>query len=82
MIMELMTLHRSAGCQYVEIFGRGSCYSRFFTEHGTVTLSEDSSVVDALCEEVQSISSSQRAAKIEAPPQWGDDEQSFNLDFP
>ena len=80
--MELITLHRPRGCCYVEIIGNAGCYSRFFTERGTVTLGEDSSLADALCEEVQSISSSQRAAMIEAPPQWGDDEQPFNLDFP
>lgn len=51
-IMELLTLHRPAGCSYVEIMGRGGCYSRFFREEGTVVLGAKSSVVAALYDEV------------------------------
>lgn len=51
-IMELLTLHRPAGCSYVEIIGRGGCYSRFFRDDGTIVLGAKSSVVAALYDEV------------------------------
>ena len=51
-IMELLTLHRPVGCSYVEIVGRGGCYSGFFRGNGTIVLSAKSSVVAALYEEV------------------------------
>ncbi len=50
-IMELLTLHRPAECSYVEIMGRGGCYSRFFRDEGTVVLGASSSVVTALYDE-------------------------------
>ena len=51
-IMELLTLHLPAECSYVEIMGRGGCYSRFFRDEGTVVLGASSSVVTALYDEV------------------------------
>lgn len=51
-IMELLTLHRPAGCSYVEIMGRGGYYSRFFRDDGMIVLGAKSSVVVALYEEV------------------------------
>ncbi len=50
-IMELLTLHRPAGCSYVEIMGRGGSYSRFFRDDGTIVLGAQSSVVAALYNE-------------------------------
>ena len=50
--MELLTLHRPAGCSYVEIMGRGCSYSRLFREEGTVVLGAMPSVMAALYDEV------------------------------
>lgn len=49
-IMELLTLHRPAGCSYVEIMGRGGCYSRYFNDSSVIVFGAKSSVPDALFE--------------------------------
>lgn len=49
-IMELLTLHRPAGCSYIEIMGRGGCYSRYFSGESVIVLGAKSSVPVALFE--------------------------------
>ena len=49
-IMELLTLHRPAGCSYVEIMGRGGCYSRSFDGASVIVFGAESSVPIALFE--------------------------------
>jgi hypothetical protein len=56
-VMELLTLYRPAQCSYVEIMGRGGCYSRFFRAGRMIVLGAKSSVATAFYEEacVQSL---------------------------
>lgn len=56
-IMELLTLHRPVGFSFVEIMGRGGCYSRFFRDGRMIVLGAKSSVATAFYEEacVQSL---------------------------
>ena len=51
-IMELLTLYRPAGFSYVEIMGRGGCYSRFFRDDRMIVLGAKSAVATAFYEEV------------------------------
>ena len=62
-IMELMTLYRPAGCSYVEIMGRGGCYSRFFSNDRMIVLGAKSSVPITLYEEVRARSLEIKALK-------------------
>jgi hypothetical protein len=49
-IMELLTLHRPAGCSHVEIMGGGGCYSRYFDGASVIVFGAESSVPIALFE--------------------------------
>jgi hypothetical protein len=62
-IMELLTLHRPAGCSYVEIMGRGGCYSRYFDGASVIVFGAESSVPIALFEAARTQSLEIRALK-------------------
>lgn len=62
-IMELLTLHRPAGCSYVEIMGRGGCYSRYFSGESVIVFGAKSSVPVALFEAAHAQSLEMKALK-------------------
>ncbi len=62
-IMELLTLHRPAGCSYVEIMGRGGCYSRYFDGASVIVFGAESSVPIALFEAARTQSLEIKALK-------------------
>ncbi len=62
-IMELLTLHRPAGCSYVEIMGRGGCYSRYFNGASVVVFGAEYSVPIALFEAARTQSLEIKALK-------------------
>ena len=62
-IMELLTLHRPAECSYVEIMGRGGCYSRYFNGASVIVFGAESSVPIALFEAARAQSLEIKALK-------------------